>query len=278
MNANSVPMLVSSSAWSWVTKVGASPTKHAGQDRSAVRRAKARVHARERRRQQAVARHREQDARLAELEHQQHRGHGDDRAQRHQRRRARHADRKQRARERIAGVELLVRHEPGHHRGDRDVEDAADQQRRDHGARQIALRIARLLGDGGDRVEADVRKERQRRAGPDAVKSGGRERVPVGGLHELGADADERRHQHQLQRHHRRVEARALAHADHQQHGQQRDNQRGRQVERDRERAERRRQLGRDRGDRGIATADCRSDAIQAGKSTPRLPRRNERK
>ena len=27
MNANSVPMLVSSSAWSWVTNVGASPTK-----------------------------------------------------------------------------------------------------------------------------------------------------------------------------------------------------------------------------------------------------------
>jgi hypothetical protein len=57
--------------------------EHAGEDRRDVRRAEARVDAREDRREEPVARHREQDARLPELEDQEHGRLRDDRAEGH---------------------------------------------------------------------------------------------------------------------------------------------------------------------------------------------------
>ena len=56
--------------------------EQAGDDGADVGRLEPRVHPRQERRQQAVARHRHEDARLAQLEHQQHAAHGDHRAER----------------------------------------------------------------------------------------------------------------------------------------------------------------------------------------------------
>ena len=49
------------------------------------------------------------------------------------------------------------------------------------GRSRLGLRV--FFGDGGDRVEADVGEEHDRRAGLDAVPAVGRERVPVRGVH-----------------------------------------------------------------------------------------------
>ena len=76
-NANSVPMLRQLDHLVDVRHRREHGHEHAGQDRGDVRRPVLRVHLRGPRRQQAVARHREEDARLAELEHQQHRGRGE---------------------------------------------------------------------------------------------------------------------------------------------------------------------------------------------------------
>ena len=72
-NANSVPMFVRSYVSSSSRNGRAEGHHHAGEDGGDVRRAVLRVHGGEPRRQQAVAAHREEDARLAELEDEQHR-------------------------------------------------------------------------------------------------------------------------------------------------------------------------------------------------------------
>jgi hypothetical protein len=77
-------------------------------------------------RQQAVARHRVEDARLAVLEHQQHRRHREHRAERDEPARALHPRALERVRERIgvqARIELRVLHHAGEHRADDHVDD-----------------------------------------------------------------------------------------------------------------------------------------------------------
>ena len=56
-------------------------------------------------------------------------------------------------------VDLLVAHHAGQHGDDRDVKDGADDQRGDDADGHVALGLLRLLGVGGDRVEADVGEE-----------------------------------------------------------------------------------------------------------------------
>ena len=53
---------------------------------------------------------------------------------------------------------------------DRDVEDGADDERGDDADGHVALRVLGLLGVGGDRVEADVGEEDDRRAGQHAQR------------------------------------------------------------------------------------------------------------
>ena len=153
--------------------IAATPDDDAGDDRGDVRRAELRMDAREDRRQQAVARHGEEDARLAELEDEQHRGVRDDRAEGddadHP---ARHGHVLHRQRQRLglfagqsAVDQVAVRDHAGEDRGDDDVDDRADDQRADDADRQVALRIARLLGGRRDGVEADVGEEHDRGAG-----------------------------------------------------------------------------------------------------------------
>ena len=64
-----------------LVNIAVTPTTNTRQDRRHVRRAEARVDFGEARRKQPVARHREEDPRLAELEHEQHRRVRDDRAE-----------------------------------------------------------------------------------------------------------------------------------------------------------------------------------------------------
>ena len=93
-------------------------------------------------RQQAVARHREEDARLAVLEHQQHRRHRDGRAERDD-----PADRCEpgefaaRAPAGRPTRQFCVRHHAGEHGADDDVDDRADGQAAEDADRQVALRV-----------------------------------------------------------------------------------------------------------------------------------------
>ena len=58
----------------------------------------------------------------------------------------------------------------------------ADREAAQNADRQVALRIARLLGRGRNRVEADVGEEHDRRALVDAGEAVRRERRVVGGV------------------------------------------------------------------------------------------------
>ena len=74
-----------------------------------------------------------------------------------------------------AGDKSRVLHHAEQDDGDADIEHGADDQRRDDAEGQIALRIARFLGRGGDRIESDVGEEDDGAAGDDSAEAGGRE-------------------------------------------------------------------------------------------------------
>ena len=64
--------------------------------------------------------------------------------------------------------DLVVLHHAGDDERDGDVEHGADGQRAEDAARQVTLRVLRLLGRGRDDVEADEREEHQRGRREDA--------------------------------------------------------------------------------------------------------------
>ena len=82
MNAKSVPMFVRSTISSMLAKALTTPTSTPVRIVETWGVPKRRVNAREDRRQKPVARHREEDARLSELEDQEHRRLRDDRPER----------------------------------------------------------------------------------------------------------------------------------------------------------------------------------------------------
>ena len=194
--------------------------------RRGVGNARFRIDARHPLGEQAVTRHREEDARLAVLEDQQNRRHRNHRAERDDRADARVAGQLERARQRVRDAKLGVGHHAGDHRADHHVDDRADRQAAKNADRQVALRVARLLGRGRDRVEADVGEEHDRRALMDAGEAIRRKRRVVGGSDVHHADADEERQHHQLDHHHDRVGGRALARAAQQQPRDQHDDAR----------------------------------------------------
>ena len=85
----------------------------------------------------------------------------------------------ERARQRVGDRQFLVRHHPGQHDADDDVDQRADRQAAEDADRQVALRVLRLLRRRRDRVEADVGEEDDRRALVDAGEAVGRERRVV---------------------------------------------------------------------------------------------------
>ncbi len=91
--------------------------------------------------------------------------------------------------------------------------------------------LLRFLGGGGDRVEADVGEEDDGAAGEDAAESGGRERNPVGFVHQAAADDEEERDGGDLDGDHGVVDLGGFAHAAHQQPAQDHDHEKGGNVE-----------------------------------------------
>ncbi len=80
-----------------------------------------------------------------------------------------------------------------------------------------------FFGGGGDRIEADVGEEDDRRAGQHAGEAVRRERMPVRRFDRAGRAEAEDQDRDDLDHHHRGVGAGAFAHAAHQnprhQHG-----------------------------------------------------------
>ena len=186
------------------------------------------------RRQQTVAAHREEDPRLAELEHEQDRGHRDDGADRDDELSPADAGDLEGARQRVRARQLLERHQACRHEADHGVDDRAHDERPQDAPRHVALRVARLLGRGRDGVEADVGEEDERRALVDAAPAVRREGRPVARVEVERTHAHEDREHGQLQHHHGVVEPRARADPDHEHPGDERDHHDPRQVDRDR--------------------------------------------
>ena len=164
-NANSVPMLVSSAEDVDGQDAAGDGADDARDDRRDVGRAEARVNLRRDRREQAVVRHREEDARLPEQHHQHDRreaGDGADLDGRREPQLARWPRRRRaigcgtlsfcRGRRRSGSARRRCR---GPCRSPSETEDADGQ---------VALRVARLLRGRRDGVEPDVREEDHRRA------------------------------------------------------------------------------------------------------------------
>ena len=82
-----------------------------------------------------------------------------------------------------------------------------------------------LFGGGGDRIESDVGEEDDGAAGDDAAESGGRKRLPVGGMHQHAADDQKDEDRADLDGDHHVVGFGGFAHAAHQQHRQDEDDQ-----------------------------------------------------
>ena len=142
--------------------------------------------------EQAVARHREPDARLAELEDENRRDHAHECAEQND-----EADQWRTGRRRMdsflrvlttgaaSSIMLCQGTRPVRIDGDADVEDGADDEGGDDADGDVALRVAALFGGGGDGVEADVGEEDDGAAGEDAGPAVGREGVPVSGVDEV---------------------------------------------------------------------------------------------
>ena len=168
------------------------------------------MHLRHQRRQQAVARHREQDARLAEQEHQQHAGDAGQRPDAHDHRGPRHVERVEDERHRVGHVELLEGTTPVMIAATDDVQDRRHRERAHDADRHVALGVDRLLGGGRHRVEPNVGEEHDRRRGHDALESERHERTPVRGVDVPGGQPDEDEDHHDLDDHHGQVDAGAL--------------------------------------------------------------------
>ena len=160
MNANSVPIF-DRSANQLMSKMPAGNADHEARHPGAdVRRLVARMHAREDVGQQAVARHREPDARLPVLEHQQRRQHAEQRAGGDDQPQPVHAERLQRVGHRRVVVQRVPIGDAGQHQRDRAIEQRADRAASAKiPDRHIALRASAFLGRGRDRIESDVSEE-----------------------------------------------------------------------------------------------------------------------
>ena len=145
MNANSVPMLVRSANVPMSQMPAGMRDDDAGDPGADVGRLVLRVHAREHAGEQAVARHREPDARLAVLrdqnsaEHAQQRADGDDEAE------AVESDGFEGVRHRRVVVERVPMRDAGENQRHGGVEDRADDQREHDSARHVALRACGIL-------------------------------------------------------------------------------------------------------------------------------------
>src|SRR6267378_524725 len=73
--------------------------------------------------------------------------------------------------ERRGDVELAVPDEPGHYYANSDVDDRANRQRDEYPDRNVAARVLRFLRGGGDCVESDVGEEDDSRAAENTAQA-----------------------------------------------------------------------------------------------------------
>ena len=85
---------------------------------------------------------------------------------------------------------------------DADVEQGADEERREDADGHIAPRMPALLACGRDRIEPDVGEEDDRTAGENARPSVGREGMVVCRMDEAEAEEDEEQDSRNLDQHH----------------------------------------------------------------------------
>ncbi len=194
----------------------------------------------ERRRQQPVARHRIEDARLRQHHDQDDRGQAGERAEDHRDRQPLQLGmRLQCSGDRCCVIQLRIFEHAREHAGHQHVQDRADDETGENAERHVALRILRFLRRRGDRVEADVGEEDDAGGADDAAPAElapharvlRNERLPVVGGDVERTEADHQHHDADLDRDHDRVRQRRLADAEHEDDGDYGDDEYRRQVE-----------------------------------------------
>uniref|UniRef100_A0A0N5A4K0 LigA n=1 Tax=Parastrongyloides trichosuri TaxID=131310 RepID=A0A0N5A4K0_PARTI len=214
---------------------------HAGGEHGDAHRRSAPGDAGQAARQQAVARHDEEDAALAVEEGQDHRGQGQDRRDRQEMSGAGLADLAQDQGQRLGAVgEAGEGCRPQGDGGDDGVDGRAGQHGADDPNGQVALGIARFLGRRGDGVETVEGREDdgRRRHDPtlDAVRPHvtgetiGAEGLQVGGVEVGQGEPDEQGQGRQLHRHQDQVQRCAFLGAGQQQGGHDDDDEEGGDV------------------------------------------------
>ena len=216
-----------------VGKIGESPdveqarwnTHHESRHPSGkIRCPKSRMHAPKNFGKEAIARHRKPHARLAQLENQQGRDHSHECADQHDQANSREMEFLQRVDHRGGIVhQRFPPDQTREHDHNGDVQNRADDQRRDDADRQIALRALALLSGRGDRIESDVGEKNDGPACQDSGPAIGREGMIVRRMDELGCETHEHQNGDDFQQHHDVIGSRRLFDASHQDHCQQHD-------------------------------------------------------
>src|SRR2546430_232215 len=172
----------------------------------------ARMNAPKNSREKAVSRHGEPDTRLANLKDKQRRDHARERANQDDQPNAGNVQAFQRVDDwrRIINQRIPA-NQTGEHHDDRNIENRANNQRRDDADRQIALRAIAFLRGRGYGVETNVSEKHDGAAGQNSGPAVGRERVPVGGLNKSRGEANEHENRDDFEQHHHVVRFRGLA-------------------------------------------------------------------
>lgn len=201
------------------------------EDRHAVRRMKATMDLADVRRHHAVAAHREEDARLAVEEHEQHRRDAADRADGYNGGADVVADVAQREGDRLRRVEHRIRHDAREDGGDNGVEQRTDEERADDADGQIPCGVAALFRRRRDGVEADVGEEDDGRARDDAAVAERQERIPIRRVDVRCSEHEEEEDRSELDEDEDAVELDALLRAAHEEERQKERDEDGGQVE-----------------------------------------------
>src|SRR5436853_1390627 len=219
---------------------GCEAYRDAGVDRGEVGRAEPRVDSAGPGPEQAVARHRVEDARLAEQHDENHGADAQDRAEiDREANPPGSADPLHRVRHRSREVELTVgdyAHQHGRHP---DVQQRANREGAEDAERHVALGVLRLLRRSRDRVEPDVGEKHQARtpqhAGPAVAAPlpgvRGDERRPVGRPDVRQADEHDQQNDADFENDDQAVDPRRLFDPDDQHGGHQRDDADGWKVD-----------------------------------------------
>ena len=179
-------------------------------------------------RNEAIAAHREEGARLRVHHDEQHGRQACDGARADERRAEAVAELAQHEGDRLGVVELGIGHVARHDGRHGDVEHGADEQRCDDARRHVVRGVLRLLCRGRDGVNAEVGEDDDGGAGGDAGEAERHEGLPVRRVDGRRGEEQEQEDGGELDADEDFVDRDALAHAAHEQAGQEeRDEHRG---------------------------------------------------